>query len=177
TPPEVGNWLGVILLIVSTSGVFASGWLTDRFSNAGHKDGSLRAMVFGSVAVAIPVLLFPQVDSFGVSIALAAVAFFFGPFPMVTSAASLQILSPNQMRAQISALFLLVTNLLGMGVGTTVVALVTDYGFGSDEAVGRSLGIVCFISALAAAALLQACRRPYLESLRKVAAREPGKDL
>jgi len=169
SPTEVGNWLGVILLFVSTSGVFASGWLTDYFVGKGQKDGAIKTVVIASWAIAIPVLLFPQVGSFGLSIALATVTFFFSPFPMVTAAAALQVLSPNQMRAQLSALFLLVTNLLGMGVGTTIVALVTDYGFGSDLAVGHSLGWVCFGSAILAGLTLQACRGAFLKSLAAVA--------
>ena len=42
----------------------------------------------------------------------------------------MQILPPNQLRAQVSALFLLISNLIGLGLGTTAVAaLLTDRWF------------------------------------------------
>jgi hypothetical protein len=54
----------------------------------------------------------------------------------------MQILAPNQVRAQVSAVFLLISNLLGLGLGTTLVALLTDRYFGSPAAVGSSMSLV-----------------------------------
>ena len=82
------------------------------------------------------------------------VAMFFASFPMPTSTAAMQMLAPNQMRAQISAVFLLVSNLIGLGVGTTVVALITDKVLASPKAVGVSMSIVNLVATLLAISLL-----------------------
>jgi len=46
---------------------------------------------------------------------------------------------PNTMRAQASALYLFVVNLIGLGLGPTAVAMTTDYVFADDLAVRYSL--------------------------------------
>jgi hypothetical protein len=63
------------------------------------------------------------------------------------------------MRAQISAMLLLVSNLIGLGLGTTAVALITDKVFGSPLAVGHSMTAVnALATSLAAVLLLFGCR-------------------
>jgi hypothetical protein len=57
------------------------------------------------------------------------------------------------MRAQVSAIFHLVINLLDLGIGPTLVAFLTDKVFAEDLAVGKSLAIVVAICGLLAAAL------------------------
>ena len=59
-----------------------------------------------------------------------------------TGAAALQMITPNQMRAQTTALYYFVINILGL-LGPTAVGLVTDFGFGDDDALRWSLAIVC----------------------------------
>ena len=52
---------------------------------------------------------------------------------------------PNQMRGLAVAVAILVANLVGMGLGATIVAVVTDYvfnGLNDPLALGRSLAIV-----------------------------------
>jgi hypothetical protein len=50
--------------------------------------------------------------------------------------AALQIITPNQMRSQITALFLFVFSIIGFGLGPTVVALFTDYVFHAESQIG-----------------------------------------
>ena len=69
------------------------------------------------------------------------------------------MLAPNQLRAQISAVFLLISNLVAVGIGTTLVALITDKIFENPLMVGMSLSIVGTIScALAFILLKKGCK-------------------
>ena len=52
------------------------------------------------------------------------------------------MIAPNQMRAQTTAMYYFVINILGL-LGPTAVGLVTDFGFGDDGALRYSLAIVC----------------------------------
>lgn len=70
--------------------------------------------------------IFTQTDQLWLSVSLLIPAMFFASFPLVISATALQMLAPNQFRARLSALFLLVSNLIGLGIGTTLVAIITD---------------------------------------------------
>lgn len=142
SPVEVGYMLGVVVLVANTTGVFCGGWLMDRLAKRGYSDAPLRAGVIGAVGMALPAVAFTQVDSLWLSVGLLLPAMFFASFPMPTSTAAMQILPPNQIRAQVSALFLLISNLIGLGLGTTAVALLTDRLFKQPAAVGQSLSIL-----------------------------------
>jgi O-antigen/teichoic acid export membrane protein len=43
--------------------------------------------------------------------------------------AALQVIVPNEMRGQVTALFLFLFTMIGFGIAPTVVALLTDYVF------------------------------------------------
>ena len=83
----------------------------------------------------------------------------------------MQILPPNQLRAQVSALFLLISNLIGLGLGTTAVALLTDRWFRDPAAVGQSLSAMIGAAAVACVVLLAMGCGSYRRSLAAEAAR------
>jgi MFS family permease len=151
---EAGYTLGTVLLVANTAGVFCGGWLSDLLLRRGHADAPMRAASFGAACMLVPAIAFAQSASLNVSLAWLVAAMFFASFPLATSAAAMQSLAPNQMRAQVAAMFLLVSNLIGLGLGTTLVALVTDKVFGSPLAVGHSMTIVNAIATALAVVLL-----------------------
>jgi MFS family permease len=170
TPVEAGYTLGTILLIANTAGVFCGGWLNDWLMKKGRTDGPMLAGFIGAVGMLVPAVAFTQVGSLTVSLGLLVIAMFFASFPMPTSTAAMQTLAPNQMRAQISAVFLLVSNLIALGIGTTLVALLTDKVFGSPKAVGNSMSIVNLVATLLAVVLLWfGCRQFRLSLAREQA--------
>lgn len=175
SPVQAGYTLGTILLVANTAGVYCGGWFNDWLLRRGHPDAPLRASVIGALGMLMPAALFTQVDNLNGSLAVLVVAMFFASFPMPTSTAAMQSLAPNQLRAQVSALFLLVQNLLALGLGTTIVALITDRVFGTPLTVGHSISLVNAGASALAALLLGAGCRHYRASLREEqAAREAG---
>lgn len=167
TPSEAGYTLGIIVLLANTGGVLCSGWLIDKLSKMGRADAPMRAGVIGAVGLLVPGILFSQVDELWLSLALLAPAMFFVSFPLSTSTAAMQILAPNQMRAQVSAIFLLVSNLIAVGFGTTLVALLTDSLFKSPAMVGSSMSIVNGASTVVTLILLGLGCRYYRDSLKR----------
>lgn len=166
---DVGLYLGLVVLIGNSSGVLASGWLTDYLTRKGYRDAPMRAGMVGGIGLIIPALLFSQFDGFGSSLALLAVAMFFASFPLATSAAGLQFMAPNQMRAQVTALFFLSMNLLGITGGSTLVALSTDYIFHDDTLVGYSMSLISVSGAVLGVALLGWGLKYFAETEREVA--------
>jgi hypothetical protein len=80
---------------------------------------------------------------------------------MALAPATLQLVAPNQMRAQISATWMLVLNILTALIGPTGVGLITEYIFGDDQAVGYSLALVNCLSVPLAALLLWSGLKPF----------------
>lgn len=165
SPVDVGYMLGVVVLVANTAGVFCGGWLMDWLAKRGYSDAPLRAGVIGAVGMAVPAVAFTQVDGLWLSVGLLLPAMFFASFPMPTSTAAMQILPPNQLRAQVSALFLLISNLIGLGAGTTAVALLTDRLFKLPAAVGHSMSLLIGVATLLCIGLLAVGCGKYRRSL------------
>jgi MFS family permease len=166
---EVGIYLGLTVLIANSAGTLTSGWLTDWFTRRGHDNAPLRSGIVGGLGVIVPAALFSSMPSFGWSLTLLAVAFFFASFPVATSAAGLQLMAPNQMRAQVTALFFLAMNLFGITGGSSLVALATDFVFRNPLAVGFSMSITCGLAAVAGAAVLWWGLKPFGLTARTLA--------
>ncbi|WP_250515134.1 MFS transporter [Caballeronia sp. INDeC2] len=169
TPVQTGYMLGVVMLVANTTGVFCGGWLNDWLLRRGRSDAPMRAAWIGAACMLVPAIAFTQTAGLNASLAWLVVAMFFASFPLPTSAAAMQALAPNQMRAQISAMFLLVSNLIGLGLGTTLVALITDKVFGSPLAVGNSMAIINAVAIVLAIVLLHVGCKQYRASLRREA--------
>jgi hypothetical protein len=71
---------------------------------------------------------------------------FMSTLPYGVAAAALQDITPNQLRAQASALYLFGLGLLGLGLGPAGVGFATDRVFADPMAVGRSIALVCAIA-------------------------------
>ncbi|MCU4364006.1 MULTISPECIES: spinster family MFS transporter [Acinetobacter] len=163
---QTGYILGSIILVANTSGALFCGWLIDFFSKRGYSDAAIRAGAIGCAALIIPSVLFTQVDNMQLSFALIFVAMFFSTFPIPASAATTQMLTPNQLRSQVSAKFLLISNLIALGVGTTAVALITDRYYENTLMVGNSISIVNAIAGLIGVFLLYKGCQYYRESMK-----------
>ncbi len=151
---DVGLYLGTLVLISNTAGVLCSGLLADIFTRRGYDDAPMRAGMIGGIGIIIPAALFSFMPGLNSALLVLASAMFFGSFPLATSAAALQLMAPNQMRAQVTSLFFLSMNILGITGGATLVALCTDYLFRDELMVGYSMSLISTLAAITGAVLL-----------------------
>jgi MFS family permease len=157
---EAGQTFGVLMLVAGTSGLLLGGALADRLVGRGVANGYNR-VILGSMACMTPcVALLWVAGTPAAGIACIGAAVFFSAFQGGIGGGYIQLITPNRMRGQALAVYLLATNLLGMGLGPTVVAAITDYGFGDDGALNRSLAVFgVVIIPLAALIMLAGLRR------------------
>ncbi len=158
---KTGLVLGVTLLAANVAGVLVSGWLTDYLEKKGYRDAPMRAGLIGVSALILPISAFAMAPGANFAVAIIAIAFFFASFPLATSATAMQIASPTQMRAQISALFLFCNSAFGLAAGNTLIAMTTDYLFHDDRMVGASVSLIGGLAAIGAAFLLRAGLKPF----------------
>lgn len=168
TAAEVGFRYGSVIIASGVLGSIAGGTLAARMRSGGRPDANV---VIGliSLAIATPAGIAGSLSGDG-SVALACVfLFLFGcAMPYGGAAAALQDITPNQLRGQVSAVYLFSLSLVGMGFGPTLVALITDTVFANDAAVGKSLAIMIAVSAPASALVLMRARAPYRRALATV---------
>lgn len=170
TPPQAALRLGGILVILSPLGVYAGGWLADVLQRRGHHDAPLRVALIAAAGLLPLSALATTLTDPGLVLALFGPFVFFASLSMAMAPAALQLVAPNQMRAQISATWMLVLNLVTAGVGPTAVGMITDSVFGDPQAVGQSMALVNCISVPVAALALWAALAPF----RKAASEQAG---
>jgi MFS family permease len=135
----------------------------------------MRTCLGGAIFLLIPAsILTPLMPNGQLALAMLVPLSIGGAMVTATGAAALQMITPNQMRAQTTALYYFVINILGL-FGPTVVGLVTDYGFGDDGALRWSLSIVCAGASVLGLVFLTANLPHYRASLKEAESWSSGK--
>ena len=170
TPPQAALRLGGMLLILSPLGVYTGGWLADYLQRRGFKDATLRVALFAAAGLLPLSAVSAAVTDRDTVIALFGPLIFFASLSMALAPAALQVVTPNQMRGQVSAVWMLVLNLVTAGAGPSAVGVITDYVFGDPLAVGKSIALVNCLAVPLAALTLWAALKPF----RKAAEEQAG---
>jgi MFS family permease len=139
---DAGLSFGAVYLVFGTLGAVASGLLSERLQQRGQRNANLRVVLWVSSAVAFPAAIGPFMPSPALALAWAAPTVFLLSGYYGVSMASLQLMTPNRMRGLMSAAFLLMTNISGLAIGTSLIAFLTDFAFSDDLALRYSLAAV-----------------------------------
>ncbi|MDB6083320.1 MAG: transporter, partial [Gammaproteobacteria bacterium] len=118
----------------------------DRLTQSGRLDGLSVVGMGYAFGLLVCGALGPIVPLPWLSMALLALAGFFSLTWLGVNTSILQTVTPKHMRAQVSAIHLFITNIIGLGLGPTAIAASTDYIFKRDQAVGFSLALVGTVS-------------------------------
>lgn len=145
--PEAGRLLGLILLFCSPAAVFAGGWFTDFLRRRGRLDAPFLVGIIAAAILTPICLITTQLDSPFWTLVLFCPYAFFGCFAVASGPAALQLVTPNQMRATVSAVWMLALNILSALAGPTAVGFVIDGVYGNDEAVGSGIALVSAVAA------------------------------
>lgn len=159
-PAEVGVVFALGFGVFGTIGVLAGGALSDRLARRGRLDAPLRVSLWSALVQApffLGAYLIPS--RLGAEVIFIA-ALFFASIYGGLQAASIQAMTPNRMRGQVAALYLTIANLMGLGLGPTWTALMTEHLFGGPLHVGQSLAVTTVISLAVGAALLALASGP-----------------
>ncbi|WP_045764803.1 spinster family MFS transporter [Xanthomonas albilineans] len=168
TPGEIGPAYGLIILTFGIAGMLFSGFLGDRLMVRGHRDVALRISLIGALLLSVSSGLFAFASGPWMALAAIALTTFLLGMPVALAPAILQAVTPNRLRGQVTSIYLLLVNLIGLGLGPYVVALGTDYVLVDERQVGLSLGVVCMGAALLGALCLWYAAAPYRALLRRV---------
>ena len=152
TRPEAGWVFGLVMIGAGTVGLLLAGTLSDRLVSKGIHDAYVKIILFSMVAMIPSAAALAFLESDLLAIVFMSLAVFFSAFQGGLAGGTLQLMTPNRMRGQVMAVYGLSSNLIGLGLGPTVIAMTTDYVFGYDEAIGKSIAlcavILCPIGAL-----------------------------
>lgn len=153
---EVGRWMGALSVSFGVVGIVFSGFISDWLVQRGNVRGRVMLLALSGIGAAPFMLGMATVPDPHLALWLLGPAYVATALTSAVWAAVITEIVPNQMRGLAVALAILVANLAGMGLGATIVAVVTDYVFdgGSDPlALGRSLAVVTPLTYLLSSAV------------------------
>jgi len=160
TPQHAGLIYGLWTATFGVAGVVVGGYLGDVIARRGYADAKLRIGLIGVAGELASGFLFLFAPTGGMELALIP-STFFASFGFGAAAAAIQEVTPVPMRAQVSALYLFTVNLVGLGIGSTFVAALTDYVFKSDAAIRESLLVVTVVGLVLAALVFLLALSPF----------------
>lgn len=150
TPGDTGLILGTVHILGPICGVTLATVLTERFMARGHHDAPMR-----TIAIVAPLaglfFMAPLAPTLEITIAMWFLATVFVTGYYGVTVATLQTLTPNNLRATNSAVLTLVVSMGGLAVGAALIGAAADNLFANDpRGIGKAVSLVCGISALLA---------------------------
>ena len=141
---SAGQIAGASSLIAGPLGMLFAGWMSSRWIRQGKVDACLRLTAWAALGITLPAALLPIApNALTMAVLLFPFKFFIGFTPVLIPSA-LQMIAPNQIRAQLGALFLFATGLIGITGGPILPAFLGDHVFKGP------LGLAHALSATAA---------------------------
>lgn len=142
---KVGLISGFVFLVAWPAGAMFGSWLAERWHKQGHDDANLRVVVWCLFLLVPLQVAFPLMPRPEYAIGLSAVVGFIAAWLLGPQNAAIQVVTPNEMRGQITALALFIINVLGYGVGPSLIAALTDYVFGSEAMLRYAMSTAAII--------------------------------
>lgn len=159
-----------VALVFAASMVFGAlgniGWgmMADYITRRGQRDALFRiyiplmivtpfltilAFAFKVPAVSIPAFMLSALVYTGLGPAMAA----------------LQIAAPDKFRGRLTSLKLVVTSVIGLGLGPVIAGVVSDHVFRDRTMIGEAMVVAIFFASFLAAIFLAAARKGFLRAL------------
>ena len=160
-------WYGMVQLFAGLSGMLFGGVMADRLNKRGVQGASM-VMVTVGCAIAAPFsFLYPLADSASSALILMIFAIFGSNVAFACAASAVQLMFPATMLGLAAGIYYFISNAVGIGVGPTAIAALTDYVYEDPSKVGSSLSLVGGVSRTIAFVLVFAGIRSYRKLLRE----------
>jgi MFS family permease len=158
---QTGFALGTIALVSGCIGLLLGGRLADAWQRKGVTDATLRVGLMSLIGVGVLLPLAMLWPSAGATLATLALGVVFVGLPIGCCYAGLQFIFPNRVRGLATAVVILIVNLMGLGLGSLLPALFTDYLFANELAVGNSIALTIALSSSVGLVAVCLTLRPY----------------
>lgn len=162
---KIGLTLGVTLVVAGICGKLICGHFVDAMYRRGYRDAQLRWYA-SCLVIATPIGIIattsgnPWVFLAGIGALLALLS----PLPACYSA-SLNLVTPNELRGTGIAFFAATAGMLGLGGGPFLIAVISDTVFSGPSAIGKGMAATIALCGPLAAALLALGCRPMRQAM------------
>ena len=165
---RIGMAMGLALIGGGVLGFIGGGWLGDVLNRRRPTLGRLQVGLIAALIALPAAMVFSLQPNAYLTVVLLGFIYMCAAGNFPSAVAVLNELAPNQMRGQLSALFLCIINLIGLGLGATLVALGSDYLFPGETGLRYSLAVITPIGFILSAISFRLSFRPFERSMAAV---------
>jgi MFS family permease len=170
---SVGLTYGAISIVMSVIGNLTGGWCAIKVAERNYRDPYVRWVLSVAVLVTLSGALVPLVPTLHGGYVASCGLLIVQSAWMGSAVAALHVAVPNRMRAQLTAILLFGTNIIGLSIGPSGVAAITQFVFKEASALRYSLVIVSIVAGSLATLVLWFSLR-HFSRLARERASAPG---
>jgi len=163
---EIGATLGTMLLVAMLLGIFAGGlfvsWLGKRY-----KDANIRATAIIFTCTMIVTIAMPLMPTGELALGCMALGAFFGLAGAPAQNAAIQRIAPNEMRGQVTALYLFMFTFFG-ACGPAVIGGVSTFIVGNEQEIWKAILITACLFLPLATFFMWRGIKPYREEVERL---------
>ncbi|MBI2260601.1 MAG: MFS transporter [Caulobacterales bacterium] len=177
TAQQAGYSFGSAFALCAVSGSLLLPWIADRLSKRGHGD-AIPSIAAVALVLGTPfALLAPLAGDARTAVLLVAPAIFFLAGAPTLATVSVHMIAPPRARAQLQSVYLMMTNIIGLGIGPTLTVLLSEWLFDGPADIGLGIAALAAITSPVALIILFVARRDfarrYHESAKEAISNEP----
>jgi MFS family permease len=170
---ELSIWYGWILVVFGPLGAISGGWIATHLYKKGRKDAPYVAALIALAVMTLTSGLLPLAPSPWIAVAILVPATWAGAMSTAAGAAATVFMTPGEFRAQVTSLYVLTINGIGLTVGPTSVGLLNDHVFGGSG-VRYSLAVLVLVLCGALTLYFAGGRRAYGVAVASFEAAQAG---
>jgi MFS family permease len=125
-PADIGIRMGLVSMVATLTGLVLGTWLYERFVGQGRRDAAMRVVLLGRLIGLPMALMMPLMPNGWLALMFTGIS---GVILGATGGSTnsiLQIISPNRMRGQITAIFFVFYSLIGNGLSPWLIGFAND---------------------------------------------------
>ena len=146
TRTEIGLVYGNIAMLVGISGSVFGGVYAGILIARKVPDATLRIVMYGTIVLLPTATILTLVPNPWVGVVMLVPVTFCMAMPPGLIMATLQAIAPNELRGRMVAFYLIAVNFLSYTFAPSLPALLSDYVFHSELALGKSISILAVIN-------------------------------
>jgi MFS family permease len=170
TVPHFAYTNGLVLLAFMPLGLIPGSLLAEHWTRQGRDDANMRVTFLSTCLFAPTAIAFALMPSPALAMAWLAAGYLVSSLQFGPINAAIQTVTPNEMRGQVTALYLFIFNLFGSGLGPVVIGFVTDHILRSEAKLGHSIVLTATVLEPLVLIIMWLGIKPYARSVARARA-------
>lgn len=161
TAQAAGYSFGTAFALCAISGSLILPWIADRLAKRGRGDAIPTVAAVALLIGAPFAFLAPLAGDAQTAVLLVAPAIFFLAGAPTLATVAVHMIAPVRARAQLQGVYLMLTNIVGLGMGPTLTALISKWFFDGPADIGLGLVVMAAVASPIAFIVLILARRDF----------------